>query len=206
MSSTPEQPSTRDVIVVEALRCFAEAGYEGTSLNDIAAAVGIRRPSLLHHFASKEDLYGEVFERILSDFVGPIEDAAAGTESGWDRVERVLSTAFAVCASNPDHVRLLRREAIDGGTHLGMDLAAALRPMFEGAVDFLRTEMSAGRFREHDPIELLVTGYGALLTSFSDTAFLAGLVDGDPGSGEALERRLDHLLGFFKNALVVRES
>ena len=190
------------MIIVEALRCFAEAGYDGTSLNDIAAAVGIRRPSLLHHFPSKEALYGEVFERVLSDFIGPIEEAAAGDDEGWARIEKVLVTALLLFAGHPDHVRLLRREAIDGGAHLGIDLAAALRPMFDSASAYLDREMGRGMFRPHDPRQLLITGYGALLSSFSDAPILEGLVENSPLEAPAVARRVEHVVGFFRAALV----
>lgn len=197
-----DQPSTREQILIESILCFAEAGYDGTSLNDIAAAVGIRRQSLLHHFGSKEQLYGEVFERMLGDWIIRLADVIGADARGFDKVELVLQAGFDFFADNPSYVRLVRREAIDGGAHLGIDLAAALRPIWDRSVAFFQREMDAGTFRRHDPEQLLLTGYGALLSYFSDAPLLAGLLDVDPLGRDALERRREHIAAFYKVALM----
>jgi AcrR family transcriptional regulator len=198
----PAEPTTRELILDEALACFAHAGYEGTSLNDIAAGVGIRRPSLLHHFPSKEALYQEVFEHLLADWFDRLAGAIDAPETGWDKVELVLRAGFAFFADNPSYVRLVRREAIDSGEHLAIDLAATLRPMFDLAVDYFEREMGAGTFKEQDARQLLITGYGALLSYFSDEAFLEGLLDVAPMSDGALAARAEHIVQFFRAALL----
>jgi AcrR family transcriptional regulator len=193
--------TTKEQIVTVARRRFADHGYAGTSLTEIAEEVGIRRPSLLYHFTSKEVLYRAVLFESFGNWVSLVDLATEGPREGWPQVERVVRAAFRFFEEGPDFVRLVRWEALEGGPILRDELAVLLRPLFERGAAFLEREMDAGRLHRYDARQLLLTGYGAVLSYLSDAPLMTGLLDLDPLSPEALATRREHVIDVLRNAI-----
>ncbi|MDZ4826891.1 MAG: TetR/AcrR family transcriptional regulator [Actinomycetota bacterium] len=201
MAALPASPTTREQILEIARLRFADHGYAGTSLNAIADDVGIRRPSLLYHFPSKEALYREVLFDSFANWAALVDQAIEGPREGWPQVERVLRAAFRFFEDRPEFVRLVRWEALDGGPFLRDELALLLRPLFDRGAAFLEREMDAGRLRRYDAKQLLLTGYGAVLSYLSDASLMTGLLDIDPLSADALAARREHVIDVLRNAV-----
>lgn len=62
--------TTKDRITEEALTLFAEKGYKGTSVKNIADAVGIKDASLYNHFKSKQEIFDSIVELIMTHISG----------------------------------------------------------------------------------------------------------------------------------------
>src|SRR3954470_10478108 len=102
----------RAKILSEATRLFAGKGVDGTSIQEISDAVGVRKPSLLYHFPSKEALHASVLEDLLSRW-NEIVPRLLRAVAREDRFDAVLDACIAFFPADPDRARLLLREAID---------------------------------------------------------------------------------------------
>jgi AcrR family transcriptional regulator len=84
---------TRDVALDVASRLFADRGYRGTSLGDIAVQAGLSNAGLLHHFASKQDLLIEVLRRRdESDRTALANDSPPDADI-WQTLEQLVTLA-----------------------------------------------------------------------------------------------------------------
>jgi TetR/AcrR family transcriptional regulator len=100
---------TRAEIIAAAEHHFAERGFQDARLGDIAAAVGIRRPSLSYHFAEKHELYTAVIESVFADWWEAVPSAGGVVE----RLEAAMGSWVDFVAERPTAARLLLRELVN---------------------------------------------------------------------------------------------
>jgi TetR/AcrR family transcriptional regulator, cholesterol catabolism regulator len=99
----------REELTRVAARLFAERGYHGTSLADLADAVGVQKPSLYHHIDSKEDLLWDVAREGAAAFHAAL-DAVPPQASPADRIRLALRAHLAVVAAQLDVATVFVRE------------------------------------------------------------------------------------------------
>ena len=99
----------REELTRIAARLFAERGYQGTSLADLADALGVQKPSLYHHIASKEDLLWEVASEGAQAFQAAL-DAVPADAAATDRIRLALRGHLAVVSEQLDAATVFVRE------------------------------------------------------------------------------------------------
>ena len=134
----------REVIERAAAELFAERGYDGASIDEIARRSGVTPPVLYDHFASKSDLYRRLLERHFAELRGVWREHFVGDEPTARRVARSFDAWFAYVEEHPFAGRMLFRDTT-GNPQLKAiqeDVAArsraALTPLFAsmpGATD-----------------------------------------------------------------------
>jgi AcrR family transcriptional regulator len=154
-------PSTAERILEASVDAFGARGYEATSLDDLARALGIRKQTILYWFPSKEALLGACLDLAAAELAGELVPAIASSPEGWPRVQAMIRKAFRLAARRPALVGLLR-EADRLGPPMSTRLVERLAPLVERAERWLGEEMDAGRLCRHDPDAVVLAAYSML--------------------------------------------
>jgi AcrR family transcriptional regulator len=151
-------PDTRDRVLQVAQMLFSERGYRGTSLRDIAKRIGIKAPSLLHHFPSKQQLYVAVLDRILETIENGAQMIVMGPGTRQEQMRRAVAGSIDFIVQNPDSMRLLWKEFGDESGVGRQLLKRRLPPLNAIAVNFIFRGQREGQFRtEVDPFHFVQT-------------------------------------------------
>lgn len=191
--------ATRDRILDAAVGSFGTRGYEATSLDALAAGLGVSKQTILHHFGSKERLLDEVVDRSAAELADALEAALIKAGPGFERVEALVRAVFRLAARRPELLGLLR-EVSRLGPPTAARLTDRLDPLVDRARAFLEAEMAAGRFRPHDARLLLLSAYSTVIGVATEVEVLRAV--GVEPTARSLVRRRTELLAFLRSALV----
>lgn len=127
-----------------AMRLFAAHGFEGTALQDIADAVGVTKPAILHHFPSKEHVRQAVLDVILSHWNEALPRLLLAATAGDDRFDAVFGETCRFFAADPDRARMIMREALDRPGEVRKLLRGSVRPWFAAVAGYIRSGKEKG--------------------------------------------------------------
>ena len=108
------KPKSKTDILDLAIPLFAQSGYTGVSMRDIANVVGIRAASLYHHFPDKQTLYLQAMARAFEDKAQGFAEALTVTGTPKKRLAGFVQIFTTLMSKDPNFRALLQRELLDG--------------------------------------------------------------------------------------------
>lgn len=177
-----------------ATRLFAERGFHGASMRDIASAAGVNIATLHYHFTSKRELYAQVVRHLyvleydlISRFVASVDTAALQQPSTLfpllsDFLDRFVDFMY----HHPAHPRLYMHRWLDGADDLHpIEIESSLSP-YALLRDLLERAQQAGAIRADLDLSLFLRSFSWMIFSY----FVAGPIDwerwrGDPYQPES---------------------
>ncbi len=196
-------------IIQEATRLFAERGFSGTSLKDIADATGLTRPALYHYVKNKDELLEKLVIELVQGPAQALRDIREDPDIGpREKLRRMAYEVALRQATEPDRFKLLARSEADLPPALADLHLSGRREVLREMVTVIEAGISAGELRAINPRIAALSVLGQcnwvawwhhpggdssehVATTIADLA-VASVAADDPGeaSGQGPERAL----------------
>ena len=165
---------TRERILDEAERIFAESDYSATRLEDVALAVDIRRASIIYYFPTKQQLYEAVQSRAYSALVDYVFESVGQAPPYPERLFALLDATLDFLVARPTLARIILRDSVSNYENEDVPVRYS-GPMLELWESVVRDGQAAGELADVTPIHLMnVLGAGIMF--FAATAGVVGSV------------------------------
>ena len=151
----PGRPSADDLgipndeqIMDRALAAFAELGYEGASVRELARRLGVSHNFINDRYGSKDQFWREVIDRAQSEVTGRLEAIISQPyDDDLDRFRDGIRAFHQAVAARPDLVRILNYESMQGSERFDYVFERHVRPVVEALAPGLARLVAAGRVR-----------------------------------------------------------
>lgn len=156
--------TTKEKIIYESLRLFSQKGYDGVSMREIAAAVGIKGASIYNHFKGKEEIFSTIFDEMKVRFENAAISMNVPVEENDDTVNAYLNIDEAelfkiaeglLCFFCKDEFTVMFRKLLMSEQYKSSLAATMLKQYYLDAPILFQTQLfekmqTQGKFKEFD--------------------------------------------------------
>ena len=194
-SASQDLEDTRERILKAAEQVFAERGYTGARVAEIAQRSGMDKRLIFYYFRTKQGLYSHILEDffkraqpVFDEFLRRRKDMARKLD-----LPRFLENTTEFIQANRNPVRILFREFLDGGVLLEELLPGRILPIFRLWREYYPRFFSTPRGSPREADHMLLTLSGMSLFYFLVSPLMEEVWKEDPLQPDRLSERMDFL-------------
>jgi TetR/AcrR family transcriptional regulator len=156
--------ATREALMHAAIPLFAERGFDGATVEEIARGAGVNKALVSYHFGGKQGLLTAILEAGLARAEERLAPVRASDRPAEQRLRDFVAIWVDTVSEAPAFPAMMLREMISGGRHLEPVVLDRLVGVMFGAVrGILEDGVREGRFRPVDPLLTHLSLMGSLL-------------------------------------------
>ncbi len=162
-------------IVAEAVRVFAESGYEGASIATVADNAGLSKQNLMYYFPTKQALYQRVLDDVLDEWLARMDLLADPAQEPRDMLRAYIQAKLRFSREHPWASRVYAMEVISGAALFGEQIRNRVVPLLRKDIEVFERWIEEGRIAPLNATHLLFAIW-AMTQSYADFAAQMALV------------------------------
>jgi AcrR family transcriptional regulator len=189
------EPSSREKILEVAEARFAQRGFAGVGMREVALAAGLGKSSLFHHFETKAELYVAVIERVIARIESQVLPSLDRPGVALARIDRAVDALIDALAEHPTTARLLLRSLVEDDAFAAAEppglaeVEERIHALVGRITTLIAGGVAAGELRAVHAPDAVQTLIGATVYHFASGEFGEAVLGGALFSAEAVARR-----------------
>ena len=209
LGSIDSESGTVKRILAAAETVFAEKGFLGARIDDIAVLADVNKSMLYYHIGNKERIYEVILHRHFKKIADALENALKDCEDPIEGLRTVVDIHAAMFDSADKTPRTVAHELAGGSRHMTRTILDEYVRINSFTASIVRKGVESGLFRDVDPSKIHIMLAGTLLVMAINASFrtlLAQRMDQPPATMPSIDDMAEFLMDVILKYLTLNDS
>ncbi len=192
----------KEDILLAAERVFAERGFKGTTIREVARQAGVANSLIFYYFENKDVMYDAVFQHVFSQLEALIQQNLDMELDHLSKLKRVIFSCVDLGSKHRNLLKMMTRELIDNGSVAEKLNQKFFVPLYNVADEFFEKGKKEAYFRDVDTLHFLHSMMGMLAFYFITDPLFQSVDIEDPYGPEETEKRKHEVWDVIRSSLI----